>query len=48
MAGYSYPRKLIPTKIKPTKYCDHENLYVYGIHYFLLYTTKVTKLEKYS
>ena len=27
----SYPQKLIPSKIYPTKYCDDKNLYVYGI-----------------
>ena len=25
------PRKFIPSKIEPTKYCDQENLYVYGM-----------------
>ena len=29
--GSSYPQKLILSKIQPTKYCVHENLYVYGI-----------------
>ena len=31
IVGFSYPRKLIPSKILPTKYCDLENMYVYGI-----------------
>ena len=31
MVGYAHPQKFIPSKFKPTKYCDHENLYVYGV-----------------
>ena len=30
MLGNSHPLNFIPSKISPTKYCDHENFYVYG------------------
>ena len=31
--GYSHPRKLISSKILPTKYCDHKNLFIYNIYH---------------
>ena len=31
----SYPQKLIPSKICPTKYCEDENLHIYGVTFSL-------------
>ena len=39
------PTKINPSEILPTKYCDHENFYVYSTSYLLQSDTYSNSLQ---